>query len=362
MTERTEMRGPAIDLALSGDASRAHDSTAARAKAERWAERLHDRDTSLWSTDPRVQAGIADRLGWLDAPHHFSLLVPSIEAFAIARRDEGFIGAIVAGMGGSSLAPDVLNRTFGSGDDWPSSAFSIPRTPKRLRRPSTTSIRSIRCSSCRRSQARQQNRRRSRPTPGHGSRRLSASTSVAISPGDNMVAITDPGKSLEAIPHSDELRELFLNPPDIGGRYSALTYVGLVPAALIGLDHDPLLASAEAMLGSSRDNDPARNPALALGLAIGALAVNGRDKLTFVADPELASVRGLGGAAARREHGQARRRASCPSISSRSAWSRTTGRTGPSCASGLDGLRGRRRPTDARPMPSWRSWRPPAIR
>src|SRR5438093_12805161 len=109
MTERIEMRGPAVDLALSGDASRAYETTAARARAERWAERLHDRDTSLWSTDPRVQAGIADRLGWLDAPHHFSLLVPSIEAFAIARRDEAFTGAIVAGRGGDSLAPDALH-------------------------------------------------------------------------------------------------------------------------------------------------------------------------------------------------------------------------------------------------------------
>ena len=79
-------------------------------------------------------------------------------------------------------------------------------------------------------------------------------------PGDFMVAVTDPGKSVEAIPHHDELRELFLNPPDIGGRYSALTYVGLVPAALLGLDLDPLLASAVAMVGQSRDNDPAETP------------------------------------------------------------------------------------------------------
>ena len=64
-------------------------------------------------------------------------------------------------------------------------------------------------------------------------------------PGDAFVAITDPGKSLEAIPHHDDFREVFLNPPDVGGRYSALTYVGLVPASLIGLDLDALLASAQ---------------------------------------------------------------------------------------------------------------------
>ena len=78
-----------------------------------------------------------------------------------------------------------------------------------------------------------------------------------------MVAITDPGKSVEAIPHHDELREVFLNPPDIGGRYSALTYVGLVPASLIGLDLDALLASAWRWLGACREPDPAANPGVA---------------------------------------------------------------------------------------------------
>src|SRR3954468_17247052 len=104
-----------------------------------------------------------------------------------------------------------------------------------------------------------------------------------------MAAITDPGKSLAAIPHHDELREVFLNPPDIGGRYSALTYVGLVPGALIGLDLDALLANATAMLGRCRDPEPTRNPGVSLGLAIGTLAREGRDKLTFLADPEIES-------------------------------------------------------------------------
>ncbi len=204
MTERTEMRGPAIELALSGDASRAHDSTAARAKAERWAERLHDRDTSLWSTDPRVQAGIADRLGWLDAPHHFSLLVPSIEAFAIARRDEGFIGAIVAGMGGSSLAPDVLNRTFGSGDDWPIVRVLDSTDPEAVATAvddldplDTLFIVSTKSGTTTEPQAFQADAwARLERALGEHERH--------VSPGDNMVAITDPGKSLEAIPHSDE--------------------------------------------------------------------------------------------------------------------------------------------------------------
>ncbi|HYL41163.1 MAG TPA: hypothetical protein VET90_07640, partial [Candidatus Binatus sp.] len=114
------------------------------------------------------------------------------------------------------------------------------------------------------------------PDPGEG-------------PWECFSAITDPGRSLEAIPHALDFRERFLNPPDIGGRYSALTYVGLVPASLIGLDLDPLLAAGSAMLESCREPDAAANPGLQLGLAIGSLARAGRDKLTFLADGPIAS-------------------------------------------------------------------------
>jgi hypothetical protein len=108
-------------------------------------------------------------------------------------------------------------------------------------------------------------------------------------PGEFVAVITDPGKSLDAIPHHDNLRERFLNPPDVGGRYSALTYVGLVPASLIGLDLDALLTSASTMLAACREPDAASNPGVQLGLAVGGLAKAGRDKLTFLTDPAIGS-------------------------------------------------------------------------
>ena len=108
-------------------------------------------------------------------------------------------------------------------------------------------------------------------------------------PGAYFAIITDPGKSLEAIAHHDDVREVFLNPPDIGGRYSALTYVGLVPASLIGIDLDALLASALAMARRLPRARSGANPGLSLGLAIGTLAKAGRDKLTFLPDDEIAS-------------------------------------------------------------------------
>src|SRR4029079_19107531 len=107
--------------------------------------------------------------------------------------------------------------------------------------------------------------------------------------GEMIAAISDPGKRIDAIPHHDQFRELFLNPPDIGGRYSVGTYVGLVPASLIGLDLDALLASASTMLAACREPDPELNPGVSLGLAIGTLAKNGRDKLTFLADGDIPS-------------------------------------------------------------------------
>jgi glucose-6-phosphate isomerase len=280
---------PTFDLSLDlpGELQEAYDKAAARARDEHWAERLFDRDTSLWSTDERVQAAIAERLGWLDVVDHFSLQVPPLEGFAKGAREAGFTTAVVMGMGGSSLAPDVLVRTFGVGEGWLDLRILDSTDPDNVGRVlddldplatlfivasksgTTTEPLAFQAEAWARVEAALQAR------------------DAEQSPGTLMVAITDPGKSLTSIPHHDELREVFLNPPDIGGRYSALSYVGLVPAALIGLDLDAVLANAGAMLFRCRDPEPARNPGLSLGLAMGTLARAGRDKLTFLADPEI---------------------------------------------------------------------------
>ena len=291
MTERMEMRGPELEFTLGDDrATAAYAETAARALTEHWAERLHDRDVTLWSTDGRVQAAIAGRLGWLDAPEHFGLLVPSLEAFAAALPAEGFTAAVVAGMGGSSLAADVLARTFGSGGGgWleirvldSTDPAAVAATVDDLDPLRTLFIVATKSGATTEPLA-------FLADAWDRVERTIETEHDRAKAGEYIIAITDPGRSVEAIPRNDELRELFLNPPDIGGRYSALTYVGLVPAALMGLDLDPLLASAAGMLTGSRDNDPARNAPLAMGIALGTLALAGRDKLTLIADPEIES-------------------------------------------------------------------------
>ena len=280
------------DLRLPAAALATLEEAVGRARSERWAERLFDRDTTLWSQDERVRAAIADRLGWLDAPTHFGdgERVAGLEGFGRGIREAGFQAAIVMGMGGSSLAPEVLARTFGTADDGipvhvldSTDPAHVTRVLDGLDPLSTLFIVASKSGTTTEPLAFQ----------AEAWARLEQALRAAgseQSPGEFMVVITDPGKPFDAIPHRDDLREAFLNPPDVGGRYSALTYVGLVPAALLGIDLDALLSNAGAMLARCRDPEPARNPGVMLGLAIGALARAGHDKLTVVADREVESL------------------------------------------------------------------------
>jgi glucose-6-phosphate isomerase len=293
MTDTTAASAPLPRLAL-GEHERAYAEAVARAREESWAERLFDRDPTLWSDNERVQAAISERLGWLDAPIHFSEQIPALEGFGEGIRDAGFTTAVVGGMGGSSLAPEVFVRTFGSADGWlalrvldSTDPAAVAATVDDLDPLATLWIVASKSGTTTEPLAFQADawdraeralRARNAPRGEHA--------------GELMIAITDPGKSVDSIPHHDDLREVFLNPPDIGGRYSALTYVGLVPASLIGLDLDAMLSSAIAMLGFCRDPEPEANPGVSLGLAIGTLAKAGRDKLTILADPAIESFGG----------------------------------------------------------------------
>jgi transaldolase/glucose-6-phosphate isomerase len=290
MTDTTAASAPLPRLAL-GEHEAAYSAAVERARSESWAKRLFDRDPSLWSANERVQAAIAERLGWLDAPIHFSAQIAALEGFGEGIRDAGFTTAVVGGMGGSSLAPEVFARTFGTADGWldlrvldSTDPAAVAAAVDDLDPLATLWIVASKSGTTTEPLAFQADawyRAERAMRAAHGPR--------DEHPGELMIAITDPGKSVDAIPHHDDLREVFLNPPDIGGRYSALTYVGLVPASLIGLDLDALLASAIAMLGFCRDPEPEANPGVSLGLAIGTLARAGRDKLTFLADPAIES-------------------------------------------------------------------------
>ncbi|MEO6207908.1 MAG: transaldolase, partial [Candidatus Limnocylindrales bacterium] len=253
------------ELAL-GSAAAAYDEAVERAREESWANRLFDRDVTLWSSEPRVGAGIADRLGWLDAPAHFTEQIPALEGFGDGIVEAGFTTVVVAGMGGSSLAPDVLHRTFGTQEGYLDLRILDSTDPAHVtatfddldplttlvivasKSGTTTEPNAFLADAWHRAEV-------ALDKVGHHAYQT---------PGELIAVITDPGNSLDVIPHHDLFRAVFLNPPDIGGRYSALTYVGLVPASLIGLDLDALLASASAMLGACREPDPSANPGVSL--------------------------------------------------------------------------------------------------
>ena len=292
MTEPTPARSLALDLTLK-DAELETAVAAARDRAvkEDWADRaIGRRDPAVWSNEDVVQRAIATRLGWLEAPFHFADETGELKAFAASIREQGFTTAVLGGMGGSSLAPALLTHVFGTAADGiqvrvldSTDPAAVSATLDDLDPEATLFIVSTKSGTTAESLSFQ----------AYQWARIDDALETAgvgrpTQPGDFMAAITDPD-SLRSIPHHDGLREVFLNPPDVGGRYSALTYVGLVPGALLGIDLETLLEKARTMIIACGEPDPAQNPGLALGLAVGALASAGRDKLTFVIDRELAA-------------------------------------------------------------------------
>lgn len=253
-----------------------------RLTRDRFVERIWQRDPSLWSDDPAVQAAIANRLGWLDVP---AAMLGEIETFTALQEDirgAQFERALLLGMGGSSLAPEVFQHTFGNQIGFPELVVvdttdpdAIARITQELDLERTLFIVSS----------------KSGTTVETLSlyryfHKLMVDRLGAAEAGRHFIAITDPGTPLAAIAAEQGFRHTFLNPPEIGGRYSALSYFGLVPAAVIGLDVRELLERVGPM--AERLKQPgADNPGLWLGAALGGLALAGHDKLTFVFEPAL---------------------------------------------------------------------------
>ena len=293
MTDSTVAGSLALDLTIKDPAlESALAETRDRAIAEKWADRaIGRRDPSAWSDEDVVKRAIATRLGWLEAPFHFAEETPELKSFGEAVKAEGFTTAVLGGMGGSSLAPALLAETFGANETGipvrvldSTDPAAVAATLDDLNPTATLFIVSTKSGTTAESLSFQ-----AIEWAYLEDALKAAGVGRPTQPGDFMAAITDPGKSLSSIPHHDQLREVFLNPPDVGGRYSALTYVGLVPAALLGLDLETILQRARAMVVACGVDDPAKNPGLALGILMGVLAKHGRDKLTFVIDRELAA-------------------------------------------------------------------------
>ncbi len=278
--ERLRAHSAASPLDGLGDLKTDVEATLRRMAGDRTVPRIWDRDHTVWKQDP---AEIADRLGWLQVTERMSKQVSSLESFAQEVRDEGIRHVVLLGMGGSSLGPEVLRQTFGSAEGYPELIVLDSTIPAAVRHV-TDAIDPARTLFLVSSKS--------------GStievmslykhfRRLVEETVGADSAGRHFVAITDAGTPLERLAADRGFRRSFLNPSDVGGRYSVLSYFGLTPAALMGLDVAMLLQRADGARDAAHEQGEA-NPAAWLGAAMGTLAQNGRDKLTLVTSPAIA--------------------------------------------------------------------------
>jgi transaldolase/glucose-6-phosphate isomerase len=241
-------------------------------------KRIWAHDPTVWKNDPDTPE-IRDRLGWLAVGEAMAQRVKDLAAFADQVRGE-FNRVVLCGMGGSSLAPEVLWRTFGAAAGYPRLQVLDSTDPRAVRQAEqggdlakTLFIISSKSGTTQESDS--FFRYFWERTGGRGSR---------------FVAITDPGTPLERLAGERGFRRTFLNPPDIGGRYSALSFFGLVPAALIGVDVATLLHRAHRMAEACAACVPVlENPGAWLGAILGESALAGRNKATFALSRGIAS-------------------------------------------------------------------------
>ncbi|MBA2526888.1 MAG: bifunctional transaldolase/phosoglucose isomerase, partial [Pyrinomonadaceae bacterium] len=248
--------------------------------------RIWRKDASLWKEDPSHQKTIKNALGWLTVPDLMIGVEDDLIAFADRIRGvREFKHLMLCGMGGSSLCPEVLRQTFGPQGGYPE-LLVLDSTDPDAFCDIADQIDITKCLFVISSKS------------GTTTEPLvfykywyDQVSKRKENPGECFVAVTDPGTLMEQMATQDKFKRIFLNPADIGGRYSALSYFGMVPAALMGLDIKKLLDRSERIVHSCASVVPAAdNPGARLGAIMGECARAGRDKLTIVADPKISSL------------------------------------------------------------------------
>lgn len=239
--------------------------------SESTVDRIWNGDHSLWSPDP---GEISDRLGWLHALPEMTASVSEMEMFSAGVRADGLIKAVICGMGGATLFPEVLARTFSSTDGLPVTILDTtePAAVDRI-----LSDREI------------------TETLFVGSSKSGSTIETRsqidtfwsrLQRGSQFTVITDPGSDLVGLADQNGFRRVFLSRSDIGGRFSALTYFGLLPGALTGAPIAEILRTASELVPALRRPEP-ENPGVILGASLAVAAQHGRDKATLLLDPRI---------------------------------------------------------------------------
>ena len=250
----------------------------------------HDITGRIWRKDHTVwkpeSTEIKNRLGWLSIADLMSEQVPALQSFAREITDAGFRHVVLVGMGGSSLGPEVLRQTFGNTTGYPELTVLDSTVPAWVLavRESIDPARTLFLISS-----------KSGTTTETLAlfRYFKGLIEVSVGKGktgQHFVAITDPGTPLAKLAEDERFCRIFLNPSDIGGRYSVLSYFGLVPAVLSGIDIMKLLERSDHMREACASCVPVHdNPGAWLGAYLGTLTVKGRDKLTLITSPAISS-------------------------------------------------------------------------
>jgi transaldolase/glucose-6-phosphate isomerase len=270
----------------SGEVQSAIAAALRQATADRLPARIWSKDAAAWKSDPEHQKIIRNALGWLDVASLLLSNADDLQAFAEEIRREGFQYAVVLGMGGSSLCPEVFARSFGKLGESPqlyvldsTVAGAVRALENKIKVEKTLFIVASKSGTT------------TEPVMFHRYFYARVKEKLGDKAGRNFVAITDPGTQLVADAKRDNFRRVFLNPPDIGGRYSALSFFGMVPFAVMGGDVRALLERAERMVQACGASVAAEdNPAVRLGAMLAGCARRGRDKLTLIASEPVASV------------------------------------------------------------------------
>ena len=252
------------------------DDAISRAEKEKFVAKIWSRDASLWRNEPEHRKIIENALGWLNVPEHVLAGAKELVAMAEDLRTK-FDFVVVLGMGGSSLCSEVVRRVFGKRDGWPELLVLDSTVPEAVRLleakidlAKTLFIVASKSGTT------------TEPVMFHRYFYDRVKSLKGDSAGEHFIAVTDPDTQLAADAKRDGFRKTILNPADIGGRYSALSFFGVVPMALAGVDVRQLLDRAVHAMHVSTTPQIRRNPAALLGAAIGALAKQGRDKLTLI--------------------------------------------------------------------------------
>ncbi len=261
-------------------------TTAVKAALDEWSasgkvKKLWAKDASLWTT-----ADESNWLGWLDIVDAQLASIDHLTGVGEEIKGEGFSHALLLGMGGSSLAPEVMNLTFGDQPGYPEFHVLDSTDPQQIK----TFENKVDLASCifivssksgstlEPNIYKQYFFERVKETLG------------AERAGSRFIAITDPGSKMQKVAESDNFRHIFFGVPSIGGRYSALSDFGLVPSAVMGVDVKRFLESTKRMVEACKADTASANPGVTLGVILGTAARQGRDKLTIITSPGIADL------------------------------------------------------------------------